>query len=163
MNETIDDLKKEIDKINWLQYDETYNRTGEKIAVYLKDLLCGNDSAKLEAINMLHTSVCHQDIAVTTAALPSYNFLIYALLNFDDHVKTELLQMLSAFAMCISDDADTIKANYPIDVANDIILNNIRLREKFIADLEIFRNFISHPSKDIARFSGEICEYMMGG
>ena len=162
MDKKIIEIVKEIDKINWLQYREAYSGTGEKIAVYLKDLLCGNDSAKLEAIKMLHASVCHQDIAVEAAALPSYDFLMYALLNFDDRIKTELLWMLSAFAMCVSEDVDTIKADYPIDLASEIILDNIRLREKFMANVEVFKGFSSHPNKDIAHFSREICDYIAG-
>ena len=42
MDNEIKNLKKEIEKIDWMQYETAYSATGEAIAGYLKDLFCGD-------------------------------------------------------------------------------------------------------------------------
>jgi len=145
MDNEIKNLLMEIDNINWVQYETAYSETGEKIAGYLKDLFCGDKSTKMKAIHMLWCSLCHQHAYVSLAALPSYNFLLYALLNLDDDFKVELLDIFTGFAVC------TIYQNSKWIY---------QLRETLKNDLKIFKSFIFHSNEDISYFSKRICEYL---
>lgn len=149
MDSKIEHLKNEIGKVNWAQYETAYSKTGENIPDYLVDLFCDDKERILKATHMLWCSLCHQHAYVSSSALPSYDFLKYALLNLDDCIKKELLDIFYGFAICTTENNDYRLSDKPW-VSH--------LREKLTKDIEVFRNFICNSDEDISYFAERICE-----
>jgi len=154
MDNGIEYIKKEINKINWLQYETAYSATGEKIAIYLKELFCEDKERILEATHMLWCSLCHQHAYISSAALPSYEFLKYALLNFDDYIKIEILDIFAGYAVCIK-----YNYYYSINKSNEISWI-YQLKIKLTNDIKLFEDLASYPNEDISYFAKSICEYI---
>ena len=105
---------------------------------------------------MLWCSLCHQHAYITSASLPAYEFLLYALLNLDDYIKIEILDIFTGFAVCTS-----------YQISNVSVFNKststtwiYQLREKLKNNLEIFKSFNFNTDEDISCFSKRICEYL---
>jgi len=142
MDKKIEDIRKEIDKIDWLQYENEYIKTAEK----LKNLFDKDKKVVLDATHKLWCSLCHQYAYVIHSALPAYDFLMYGLLNLDDYVKVEILDILRGFASC---------TNHHVYVATSW---KYQLREKLRGDYTIFQKLSTHSDEDISGLANDICE-----
>lgn len=113
----INDIKNQIQSIDWSQYETAYGNAGEDIPSYtdpkhiipkmetqLLNLFSDDHEIAMEATHNLWCGLCHQYSFVSSAALPACEFLLYGLKTLDNELKIELLDILRGFVSVISSD-----------------------------------------------------------
>jgi len=149
-------IEKMIDNIDWCIYETVYGNAGKEIQFYigtdiiqsmpvsLLELFSKDKNVILKATHNIWCCLCHQHSYVSSAALPAYDILMRALDILDDTLKFEILDILLGFAFCTSN--------------NDLLVNGWRkdLRNKLIADIDIFGRLSKSACADISEIAIEI-------
>lgn len=157
----IDDIRVIIDSIDWSEYETAYGNADQDIPHYtnsgnkhnytpkvsqsLLDLFSEDKETAMQATHDLWCGLCHQHAFVSSASLPAYDILFYALQCLDDDMKVELLDIFCGFAVCIS------KENSPGSWQG-------QLRSKLERDKAYFQTLTGHSNEDISGFSESIVE-----
>ncbi len=141
-----DDIINLIDSINWVDFDTVYGNASPMIPQYLKDLFSSDWHLAMKASHELWSSLCHQHVYVSSAALPAYDIFRFGLLHLHDAIKIELLDIFLGFTVCTKiDDEESFKR---------------KIYEKLLQDLPLFQQLANHSHEDISYFAQKICDYL---
>lgn len=148
-----------IASIDWSAYETAYGNaaedvpdyvpTGEtrgympKVAQALVDLFSEDCKIALQASHDLWCELCHQHAYLSSAALPAFDILFYALLELEDVIKVELLDIFYGFAVCSSDCDFSWRK---------------QLREKLKEHKAYFQELAEHSNEEISFFAEGIVE-----
>ena len=137
-----------ITDINWSDFETAYG-SAKKIPAYLQDLFSGDMDLAIEATGWLWASLCHQHAYISSAALPSYDFLLAKLNDANDLLKVEILDIILGFAVCTH--AEYYKTNKLAPQEWEI-----ELKRKLLGDFDKFKALSLSQNEDISYFAGEI-------
>ena len=141
------EISNKIDEINWMDFGTAYGNAGKTIPNYLKNLFCNDLEIANGATHQLWCSLCHQHAYISDASLPAYDILKIGLLSLADELKIEILDIFLGFAFCTSKSYST----------SELRNWEQQLRQKLIADREIFNSFTGHSVEYISIFATKIC------
>lgn len=145
------EIRHEVDKINWADFNTAYGNAKDTIPFYLKNLFCADKQVSMDATHQLWCSLCHQHAYISTAALPSYDILKIGLLTLDEKLKIELLDIFQGFSECTSDKYFAAVKQPPSDWEQE-------LKQKMILDLAIFNELTKHTDEEISAFAFKIVD-----
>ena len=120
------------------------SREEKELEPLLLDLFSGEPERAKQASYDLWNLLCNQGNTVP-AALPAYGVLREGLLTLPTELKVEILDMLYQFAAGSSIPGEPWRQS---------------LRERFLADRDLYRRFSADPNEDIAAFSQLILEQL---
>lgn len=147
-----------ISSINWSDYETAYGNAGEnipyivpirgsrsyypKVEDSLIDLFSDDEKTALQASHELWCGLCHQHAYISSAALPAFDILLYALQILSDQLKIEILDIFYGFVICSSD--------------SNLSSWQGKLRAKLKENESYFQVLTEHQNEDIASFAEEI-------
>lgn len=150
-----------ITTTDWSQYETAYGNASEDIPCYvqtgdnrgctpkikqsLTDLFSDDTKTAMQATHDLWCGLCHQHSFVSSAALPAFDILLYALQNLNDEIKVEILDILFGFAICTSDEDSPASWHG-------------QLREKLKQNKEYIQSLVGHKNEEIDSFAKDIME-----
>lgn len=140
------EIASKIEKINWHEFETAYGNAGSTVPKYLKNLFCSETEIAMGATHQLWCSLCHQHAFISSAALPSYEFLKIGLLTLDNSIKVEILDIFLGFTNCTD----------PTVVRPKLEIWEVALRNHLISDIDIFRELAFSPDEDLSYFANEI-------
>jgi hypothetical protein len=141
-----------IDQVDWSGVGTAYGDAENTVPFYLKNLFCSDEAIAQGATHQLWCSLCHQHAFISDAALPAYAVLKVGLLRLNDDLKTEILDIFTGFASCLSNEYYT--------VPNELDEWEKQLQAKMLADREIFNQLALNEDIVIAGFAKRICDYL---
>lgn len=155
------ETEKAILSVNWADYETAYGNADKeyypksnknicipKVKNMLIDLFSDDKETQLKASHNLWCSLCHQHVFISSAALPSFDILFFALENSEDDIKVEILDIFLGFAVCVSNAIRKDSWEY-------------ELRIKMINHKTYFEELMQHSNEDIAYFSNEIINKLL--
>ena len=150
-----------INEINWsaiiIKYDWTTEISGnaEDIGTALRDLYSNNIDLAMEATHSLWCKFS-QHSYISSATLPTYDFLIIGLDELEEKLKVELLDIFLGFAVYTEDV-------FHSDTKCDLLQWEMELYNKLKYDIDKFKKLTNSSNKSIAYFSNEIVSYITKG
>ncbi|MBG6206041.1 hypothetical protein IWQ49_000688 [Labrenzia sp. EL_126] len=133
--------------VDWAGY-QTASGKAEGVGSQLLGLNSANHEVAMIASHDLWFGLCHQYAFVSSAALPSYPFLIEIFDHACEELKVEILDMLLGFAICSMPDV-------PVTAANDLKWRSA-LHAALVDDIAIYKELASSENEEIADFSEHI-------
>src|SRR5688572_16788748 len=94
-----DELSAQIAAIDWPSYETAYG-PAVKTPGDLHLLLFGTEEQAMAAASGLWAGLCHQHAYLSSAAEPALPFLLNALRESNDRIKTEILDIFLGFVVC---------------------------------------------------------------
>lgn len=163
MAKDINEIKMQIQSIDWSLYETAYGNAGENIPLYtdetnvipkieaqLLQLFSGNHEMAMHATHDLWCSLCHDYAFISSAALPACEFLLYGLETLDDELKIELLDIFRGFVSVIS-------ADWPKHTWQG------KLRRMVEAEKSYFLELAESENEEVAGFANDILEELWQG
>ncbi len=148
------EIGEKIDTINWAEFETAYGNAEKTIPFYLKNLFCIDIEIALDATHQLWCSLCHQQVSISTAALPSYEILKIGLLQLDDKIKIELLDIFQGFSECTSD-------KYFTSIKIEISDWEVKIKQKLFRDIKMFEELTLHSDEVISSIATNIFDSLI--
>lgn len=141
-------ILKQIDDIDWKNFETAYGTAEKTIPAYLKNIYCEEIKINVEATHQLWSSLCHQHAYISSASLPAYEIIKNRLTECDEELKIELLDIILGFASCSNHKTEDVKYQELISKMKIIILK----------DKVIFEGYTKNKNKEIKEFAELIIE-----
>ncbi|WP_435263825.1 hypothetical protein [Tenacibaculum sp. nBUS_03] len=141
-------ILKQINDIDWENFETAYGNAHRTIPNYLKSIYCEDIKIALEATHQLWCSLCHQHAYISSASLPAYEIIRNRLIGCNEKLKVELLDIMLGFASCAKDKTDDKKYNELIS----------QMKIKIVKDKGIFEKYTQNQNDDIKEFAELITE-----
>lgn len=155
------EIKQQMISIDWSQYETAYGNAAKdvpyqvphgdsrgfmpKVEQALLDLFAEERETALQASHDLWCELCHQHAYLSSAALPAFDFLFYALTHLGIELQVELLDIFYGFAACSSN------SDAPGSWRG-------QLRAKLMEQKMYFQQLAGCPEEEIAAFAELIVE-----
>lgn len=155
------EIKQQITSIDWSQYETAYGNAAKdmpydvpygdscgsmpKVEQALLDLFADERETALKASHDLWCELCHQHAYLSSAALPAFDFLFYALEHLGVELQVELLDIFYGFAVCSSNHDATGSWRG-------------QLQAKLMERKMYFQRLAGCPEEELAAFAGLIVE-----
>ena len=147
--EEIDKLiLKQIDDIDWGNFETAYGTAEKTIPPYLKNIYCEDAKIALEATHQLWCSLCHQHAYISSASLPAYEIIKNRLIECNQELKIELLDIILGFATCSNHKTEVMQYQKLIS----------KMKIKILKDKMIFEEYTKNENKEIKEFAELIIE-----
>ena len=143
---TADTLRQELKRVDWSRVETAYG-VATSVPSQLERLYSHDHADAMLASHELWCGLCHQHAFVSTAALPALPFLLRALEDLDDKLKTEILDILYGFVVCTGGAALETLPEW-----------EQQLRRLLVAESPRFTVLQQHPDPDVSSFATMICE-----
>ena len=138
-------LVSNMHSLDWHYFKTAYGNAKNDVPNQLQALFSDDKIGALHAVHQLHSGLCHQGLDVSSASVPAYPYLMYALMSFDDEIKTKLLDLFLDFAMRVCTDDKPQKVHH------------LHLRTNLLRDRVKFEQFYHHDNADIRTRAYKIC------
>lgn len=136
-------IQQEIQEIDWGQYQTAYG-VATDVPGQLMRLFSSDQEEAMQASHELWCGLCHQHVFISSAALPTWPFLVKAFSLADNKLTIELLDIVSGLALCTEGD--------------DLLDWQRELRHAMIAESVLFITLIKHPHEEISAWAQSICK-----
>jgi hypothetical protein len=136
-----------VHQIEWANY-QTANGDAQGIPLQICALASDNDEIALKAAHQLWSGLCHQHAYLSSAALPSYPFLLEILDKANSKLSVEILDIFRGFSSCSI-------PNFPKQSKDELEWRN-EIRRQLIRDAEIFERLIDNDDECISGFACDI-------
>ncbi len=147
--EKIDEqILKQIDDIDWGNFETAYGNAEKTIPTYLKNIYCEDAKIALKAAHQLWCSLCHQHAYISSASLPAYEIIRNRLIECNEKLKIELLDIIFGFASCSNHKTDDIKYQELLS----------KMTIKIVNDKGIFEKYTQNQNDDVKEFAELITE-----
>jgi len=92
-------IQKRVGQINWANYETAFG-VADSVPDLIVALASDDKKTSMSAANALWCGLCHQHAYASSAALPSYPFLLEIHKTADVELSIEILDILCGFALC---------------------------------------------------------------
>jgi hypothetical protein len=151
MSET---FNQRVQKVPWAEYQTAYGKA-EGFGNRINALASENREIAMLASHDIWCSLCHQHAFVSSAAFPSYPFMVEILQEADDWLQVEILDILLGFSACLHPST-------PFESEEDAIWRQ-QLYEDMRGDIPLFETFAKSCNEEIQQFAKDIVENLQAG
>lgn len=138
-------LVSNMHSLDWHYFKTAYGNAKDDVPNQLQALFGDDKVGALHAVHQLQNGLCHQGLDVSSASVPAYPYLMYALMSFDDEIKTKLLGLFLDFVRCVCTNDKPQKVHH------------LHLRANLLQDRVKFEQLRHHDNADIHTVAYEIC------
>lgn len=138
--------------VNWAEYQTAYGRA-EEVGSQLLALNSAEHDTAMRASHDLWCGLCHQYAYVTSAALPSYPFLVEILNNASEELQIEILDILLGFAVCSKSD-NSVAGTEELNWRN-------ALQSTLMSDIKIYEELARSQNEQVRDFAERIVSSLL--